>query len=36
VVRVARTGFVPFERTLRLAAGDTLRLTDLVLEPARP
>jgi hypothetical protein len=33
VVRVARDGYVPFERTLRLSAGDTVRLTDIVLVP---
>lgn len=33
VVRIARDGYLPFERTLRFAPNDTLRLTDIVLVP---
>lgn len=33
VLRIARDGYVPFERTLRLAPNDTMRLTDIVLVP---
>lgn len=36
VVRVVRPGFSPFERTIRVAAGETLRLTDIVLLPIEP
>lgn len=36
VVRVVRQGFAPFERTVQLAPGETLRLTDIELEPRRP
>jgi len=32
-IRVARDGFVPFEREVQLAEGQTLRLTDIVLAP---
>lgn len=35
-LRVSREGFVTFERTIRVAAGDTLRITDIVLTPERP
>ncbi len=35
-IRIARAGYQPYERTLRAQAGDTLRLTDIVLEPIRP
>lgn len=35
-LRVSRDGFVTFERAIRVAAGDTLRITDIVLTPARP
>lgn len=33
VIRVSREGFVTWERTVRVAAGETLRFTDIVLEP---
>jgi hypothetical protein len=33
VVRVERDGFEPFERTITVAPGDTVRLTDIVLRP---
>lgn len=36
VLRVVRQGFAPFERTVQLAPGETLRLTDIELEPRRP
>lgn len=36
VFRIVRTGYTPYERTLRVQPGDTLRLTDIVLEPIRP
>ncbi len=32
-VRVERDGYVPFERTVRVATGQVIRLTDIVLEP---
>jgi hypothetical protein len=32
-IRVARDGFEPIERTIRVGAGETVRLTDLVLTP---
>lgn len=35
-IRVSRAGFATWERTVRVAAGDTLRLTDIVLTPERP
>lgn len=35
-IRVSRDGFSTFERTVRVAAGDTLRITDIVLTPERP
>lgn len=35
-IRVSRAGFVTWERSVRVAAGDTLRLTDIVLTPERP
>jgi serine/threonine-protein kinase len=31
-VRVVRDGYVPFERTIRIAAGEVIRLTNIVLE----
>jgi len=36
VLRVVRDGFVPWEREVRLRSGETLRITDIVLEPIRP
>jgi len=33
VVRVQREGFEPFERTIEVAPGETVRLTDIVLRP---
>lgn len=36
LVRVVRPGFSPFERTIRVAAGETVRLTDIVLIPVQP
>jgi serine/threonine-protein kinase len=35
-LRVVRDGFVPFEREVMVRSGDTLRITDIVLEPIRP
>lgn len=32
-VRIERDGFLPFEQTVRIRSGQTLRLTDIVLEP---
>ena len=34
-VRVVREGYEPFERTIQVAAGQSVRLTDIVLV-ARP
>ncbi|MFN0098174.1 MAG: serine/threonine protein kinase [Gemmatimonadaceae bacterium] len=36
LVRVVRPGYVPFERTIRVTAGETVRLTDIVLLPVQP
>lgn len=36
VVRVSRQGFSTFTRTVRLQAGETLRITDIVLTPISP
>jgi len=36
VLRVVRDGFVTFERRIRIGAGDTLRLLDIVLKPLEP
>ncbi len=36
VIRVMRPGFVTWERTVRVSAGETLRITDIVLEPTPP
>lgn len=36
VLRIVRDGFAPWQREVQLAAGDTLRLTDIVLEPIQP
>lgn len=36
VLRVVREGYVPFEREIRVAPGQVLRITDIVLEPIRP
>jgi hypothetical protein len=33
LIRVVRDGYAPFEREIRIAAGDVVRLTDIVLEP---
>src|SRR5690606_19328227 len=30
-IRIERDGFIPYERRLNLAPGDTVRLTDIVL-----
>jgi hypothetical protein len=35
-IRVIRPGFGTVERTVRLAPGEILRLTDIVLVPERP
>ena len=35
-LRIVRAEFSPFERTVTIVAGETLRLTDIVLEPQRP
>jgi len=35
-VRVVRDGFVPWEQEVRLGSGETLRLTDIVLQPIQP
>lgn len=35
-IRVARDGFEPFERTIEVAAGQEVRLTDIVLVERRP
>jgi len=35
-IRVVREGYEPFERTVRVAAGDTVRITDIVLEQRKP
>lgn len=36
VIRVSRQGFSTFTRTVRLQAGETLRITDIVLTPISP
>ena len=36
VIRVVRPGYVTWERTVRVVAGETLRITDIVLEPTPP
>jgi serine/threonine-protein kinase len=36
LVRVVRPGFTPYERTIRVTAGETVRLTDIVLLPVQP
>lgn len=36
VIRVSRQGFSTFTRTVRLQAGETLRITDIVLTPVSP
>lgn len=36
VIRVSRQGFSTFTRTVRLTAGETLRITDIVLTPTAP
>jgi len=36
VLRVVRDGFTPWERSFRIAAGDTLRFVDIVLAPITP
>jgi hypothetical protein len=35
-LRIVRDGFVPWEREVRIAAGDTVRITDIVLQPLEP
>lgn len=35
-LRIVRDGFVPWERQVQLRGGDSLRLTDIVLDPIRP
>ena len=35
-LRIVRHGFVPWERQVQLRGGDSLRLTDIVLDPIRP
>ncbi len=36
VIRVVRPGYVIWERTVRVSAGETLRITDIVMEPTPP
>jgi serine/threonine-protein kinase len=36
MVRIVRDGFMPWEREVQMRRGDTLRITDIVLEPIRP
>lgn len=36
MLRVVRDGFIPWEREVRVRSGDTVRITDIVLEPIRP
>jgi hypothetical protein len=36
VIRVSRQGFSTFTRTVRLQAGESLRITDIVLTPVSP
>jgi hypothetical protein len=33
---VVRPGFTTFERTIRVSAGEVVRITDIVLVPAQP
>jgi len=35
-LRIVRDGFVPFEQEITVGAGDTLRVTDIVLRPISP
>jgi hypothetical protein len=35
-LRIVRDGFVPWERDVQVRRGDTLRITDIVLDPIRP
>lgn len=35
-IRVSRSGFATWERTIRVTAGETVRFTDIVLTPDRP
>jgi len=35
-IRVSRAGYATWERTVRVAAGETLRITDIVLAPTQP
>jgi len=35
-LRIVRDGFVPYEREVQVRSGDTLRITDIVLDPIRP
>jgi hypothetical protein len=36
VLRVVRDGFAPFERKITVRVGDTIRITDIVLQPLTP
>jgi serine/threonine-protein kinase len=36
MVRIVRDGFVAWEREVQMVRGETLRITDIVLEPIRP
>ena len=36
VIRVIRAGYVTWERAVRVSAGETLRITDIVLAPTQP
>lgn len=36
LIRVVRPGFTTFERTIRVSAGEVVRITDIVLVPAQP
>jgi hypothetical protein len=35
-LRIVRDGYEPYERTIEVAAGATLRITDIVLTERRP
>jgi hypothetical protein len=35
-IRVVRFGFEPYERTIRVAPGQEIRMTDIVLQPRQP
>jgi hypothetical protein len=35
-LRIVRDGFAPWEREIRIAAGETVRITDIVLQPLEP